>query len=148
VWKYSSTHSLTLALDGREWSASLPSRFTPRERAPGTHWIGGWVGPRAVLDAVVKRTIPSLRRESNPRTPIVQRIVRNRKSRQKITEQIFSVQFLSFVSVLKCFCSLIFILYLFSLYEGVSKSIRTGLLEQELQMVQLSATRCTCIAIL
>jgi hypothetical protein len=25
-------------------------RFTPRERAPGTHWIGGWVGPRAGLD--------------------------------------------------------------------------------------------------
>jgi hypothetical protein len=30
------------------------------------------VGPRAILDAVVKRKIPSLRRESNPRTPIVQ----------------------------------------------------------------------------
>jgi hypothetical protein len=30
------------------------------------------VGPRAVLDPVVKRKIPSLRRESNPRTPIVQ----------------------------------------------------------------------------
>jgi hypothetical protein len=29
-------------------------------------------GPRAVLDAVVKREIPSHRRESNPRTPIVQ----------------------------------------------------------------------------
>jgi len=30
------------------------------------------VGPRAVLDAVVKRKIPSPRRESNPRTPVVQ----------------------------------------------------------------------------
>jgi hypothetical protein len=50
---YSSTHSLTLALDGGEWSASCPSCFTPRERAPGTHWIGGQVGPRAVLDAEV-----------------------------------------------------------------------------------------------
>jgi hypothetical protein len=30
------------------------------------------VGPRAVLDAVVKRRIPNPRRESNPRTPIVQ----------------------------------------------------------------------------
>jgi hypothetical protein len=29
------------------------------------------VGPKAVLDAVVKRKIPSPRRESNPRTPIV-----------------------------------------------------------------------------
>jgi hypothetical protein len=37
-----------------------------------TLWIGGWVGPRAVLDAVVKRKIPSSRRESNPRTSIVQ----------------------------------------------------------------------------
>jgi hypothetical protein len=33
-------------------------------------------------------------------------------------------------------------------YEGVSISFRTGLLERELQMVQLSATRCSCIAIL
>jgi hypothetical protein len=40
-------HSLTSALDGGEWSASRPCRFTPRERAPPTHWIGGWVGPRA-----------------------------------------------------------------------------------------------------
>jgi hypothetical protein len=30
------------------------------------------VGPRAVLDAVVKRKILSPRRESNPRIPIVQ----------------------------------------------------------------------------
>jgi hypothetical protein len=30
------------------------------------------MGPRAVLDAVVKRKIPSPRRESNPRTPIAQ----------------------------------------------------------------------------
>jgi hypothetical protein len=49
-----------------------PAAFSPRERAPGTHWIGGWVGPRAVQVAVVKRKIPNLRRESNPRTPIVQ----------------------------------------------------------------------------
>jgi hypothetical protein len=40
--------------------------------APDTHWIGGWVGPRAVLDAVVKRKIPSPRRESNPITQIFQ----------------------------------------------------------------------------
>jgi hypothetical protein len=33
------------------------------------------------------------------------------------------------------------------LYEGVSKSFRTGRLERELQMVQLSATRCSCTAI-
>jgi hypothetical protein len=33
-------------------------------------------------------------------------------------------------------------------YEGVSKSFQTGHLEQELQMIQLSATGCSCIAIL
>jgi hypothetical protein len=57
-----------------QWSASLSGRFTPTERVPDTPWIGGWVGPRAVLDAVVKRKIPSPRRESNPRTPIVQSV--------------------------------------------------------------------------
>jgi hypothetical protein len=49
-----------------------PAVLPPRERAPRTHWIGGWVSPRAVLDEVVKRKIPSPRRKSNPRTPIVQ----------------------------------------------------------------------------
>jgi hypothetical protein len=44
----------------------------PAALPPGTHWIGDWVGPRAVLDAVVKRKISSPRRESNPRTPIIQ----------------------------------------------------------------------------
>jgi hypothetical protein len=34
------------------------------------------------------------------------------------------------------------------MYEDVSKSFRTGRLERELQMVQLSATRYNCIAIL
>jgi hypothetical protein len=29
------------------------------------------------------------------------------------------------------------------IYEGVSKSFRTGRLERELQIVQLSATRCS-----
>jgi hypothetical protein len=33
-------------------------------------------------------------------------------------------------------------------YDGISKSFRTGGLERELQMIQLSATRCSCIAIL
>jgi hypothetical protein len=46
-WRYSSMHSLTSTLDGGEWSASRPGRFNPRERAPDTHRIGGWVGPRA-----------------------------------------------------------------------------------------------------
>jgi hypothetical protein len=35
----------------------------------------------------------------------------------------------------------------FTQCEDVPKSFRTGRLEQELQMIQLSATRCSCIAI-
>jgi hypothetical protein len=45
---------LTSALVRSEWSASRPSRFTPGERVPGTHWIGGWVDLRAGLDDIVK----------------------------------------------------------------------------------------------
>jgi hypothetical protein len=51
---------LTSALAGGEWSASRPGRFTPGERAPGTHWIGGWVDPRAGVDDVDKRTFLTL----------------------------------------------------------------------------------------
>jgi hypothetical protein len=46
---------LTSALVGGEWSASCPDRFAHGERVPGTHWIGGWVDPRAVLNDVGKR---------------------------------------------------------------------------------------------
>jgi hypothetical protein len=56
-WRYSSTHSSTSAL-----------RFTPRERAPSTHWIGGWMGPIASQDAVAKRKILSPCRDSNPQS--------------------------------------------------------------------------------
>jgi hypothetical protein len=69
---YSSTHLLILALDGGEWSASRPRRFTPRERASGNHWIGGWVDSRGCLDMVLKRKIHSTRRESSPDHPIIQ----------------------------------------------------------------------------
>jgi hypothetical protein len=48
---------LTSALHGGERSTSRPGRFAYGERAPGTHWIGGWVGSRACLEAVEKRQI-------------------------------------------------------------------------------------------
>jgi hypothetical protein len=54
---------LTSALVGGEWSASRPGCFIPGERAPGTHWIGGWGGPRVSLDDLEKRkflTLPGL----------------------------------------------------------------------------------------
>jgi len=46
-----------LVLGGGEWSALHPGCFTSREGACSTHWVGGWVGPRAGLDAVVKRKL-------------------------------------------------------------------------------------------
>jgi hypothetical protein len=51
---------LTSSLVDGEWSASRPGRFTPGERAPSTHWIGGWVDPRACLDGVEKRKFLAL----------------------------------------------------------------------------------------
>jgi hypothetical protein len=51
---------LTSTLVGGEWSASRPGRSTPGERAPGTHWIGGWVSPRTGLDDVERKKISLL----------------------------------------------------------------------------------------
>jgi hypothetical protein len=56
---------LNLWQEGGECSASRPGRFTSRERAPGTHWIRGSLGPMTGLDAVVKKNARH-RRESNP----------------------------------------------------------------------------------
>jgi hypothetical protein len=46
---------LTSALAAGEWSASNFCRFTP-----GTHWIGGWVVPKAGIDYVEKRKFLTL----------------------------------------------------------------------------------------
>jgi hypothetical protein len=135
---YSSMHSLTSALDGGEWSASLPGRFTRRERAPGTHWTGGWVGPRAVLDAMVKRKIPSISKHVN----------------YEFKRGINYIRY-AFGSILgrgsKWLTDISWVLttsvHMLG-YEGVSRSFWTDRLERELQMLQLSATRWGFIAIL
>jgi hypothetical protein len=62
---------LTLALDGVELLASLLTCFTPKERVLDSHWIEGWMGPRASLNAVTRRKIPASVRNQ---TPIVQPI--------------------------------------------------------------------------
>jgi hypothetical protein len=71
-WKYTFLFALLfclmLVLDGGEWSASCPSNFTPRERAATTHWVGGWVGPRAGLDAL-KWILSYPCQRSNPSRP-------------------------------------------------------------------------------
>jgi len=43
-----------------------PDCFTPRQ---DPHWIGGWVGPRASLDMVAKRTYLYHYQESAPIYP-------------------------------------------------------------------------------
>jgi hypothetical protein len=69
-WRYSSTQSWPKELDGGEWSVSHTGRFTPGVRTVGTHWTGGWVGPRAGLDDVAKEKSHYYTcRESNPGRP-------------------------------------------------------------------------------
>jgi hypothetical protein len=46
-WRYSSTHSLTSALDGGEWSASRPGRFTPQGKSPWYPWDRRLGGPQS-----------------------------------------------------------------------------------------------------
>jgi hypothetical protein len=49
-------HSLLFSsLDASAWSTLRPGRFTGGVELSCTHWIGGWVGPRAGLALVGKR---------------------------------------------------------------------------------------------
>jgi hypothetical protein len=59
---------LISALAGGEWSASRPGCFTPGERTSDTHWIGGWVDPRAGLDDVEKILDTTGTRTPTPRS--------------------------------------------------------------------------------
>jgi hypothetical protein len=51
-----------------------PAALYPRERTPGTHWIGGWLGLRAGLDAGARRKILFSCRGSNPERPTRSRV--------------------------------------------------------------------------
>jgi hypothetical protein len=53
---------LTSTIDGGELSPPSPGSYIAWERAPGTHFIGGWVDPRASLDDVKRKflTLPGL----------------------------------------------------------------------------------------
>jgi hypothetical protein len=53
-WSYSSA----ILVLGARWRCDelhAPAALPPKERSPGTHWLGGRVGPRVGLDAVEKR---------------------------------------------------------------------------------------------
>jgi hypothetical protein len=53
------------------WVVSVKTRprFSPRESTPGTHWTGGWVGPRADLDTEIRGKILSPLSGIEPRSP-------------------------------------------------------------------------------
>jgi hypothetical protein len=55
-------------------------RFNPGESPPpGTHYTGGWVGPRAGLDTEARKKYFRLCRESNLDRPVVQSVARHYK---------------------------------------------------------------------
>jgi hypothetical protein len=54
-----------------------PAALYPGERTPGTHWTGGWVGPKAGLDTEDRGKILRPCRGSNPDRPVVQPVVRH-----------------------------------------------------------------------
>jgi hypothetical protein len=55
----------------RTWVVSFtPWQLYRQGNNPGIHWIGGWVGPRAGLDAMEKGKNPCPCRESNPSRPV------------------------------------------------------------------------------
>jgi hypothetical protein len=57
---YSSYSFTTSVLIGGEWSASRLGRASPPGKGPpSTHWIGGWMGPRAGVDTEARGTILS-----------------------------------------------------------------------------------------
>jgi hypothetical protein len=58
---------LTSALDWGEWLVQRIGHFTLGETTPGTHLIGGSVGPRAGLDDVMRKILHC--REPNPGRP-------------------------------------------------------------------------------
>jgi len=64
-FRYNFTLPLTSALDGGGVVNAMLRPLYPRER-PGTHCIGGWVGPRAGLDRCGK-SLPH--RDSIPGPP-------------------------------------------------------------------------------
>jgi hypothetical protein len=73
---------LLLILDlGTRWgwvvSVTPRPRFITRERTPGTHCTGGWVGSRAGLDTEVTGKILCPCRGSNLDRPVVQSVARH-----------------------------------------------------------------------
>jgi len=63
---YIAPRNLNLSIRWMLVSLSCPSCSTVRVGTTDTHWTGGWVGPRASVDILVRRKIPSPCQELNP----------------------------------------------------------------------------------
>jgi hypothetical protein len=63
---------LTSEIAGGQWSTSRPGSSNPGEGAPDTHWIGGWVDPRAGLDNEKAKflTLPDSNSDSSVIQPV------------------------------------------------------------------------------
>jgi hypothetical protein len=72
--KYSSLSFLTSALVGMSGLCHAPTALFPRQKTPGTHCTGGWVGLRAGLDTEGIGKILCLCWDQ---TPVVQSVVRD-----------------------------------------------------------------------
>jgi hypothetical protein len=68
--RYSAYSFLASALDGVSGQRHAPAVLYPWERIHGTHWMRGWVGPRAGLDAEARRKTLDLCRRSNTDCPV------------------------------------------------------------------------------
>jgi hypothetical protein len=73
-WSYMQQSRYSSAPDRGVFFALRTGRFNLVEIDPGTHWIGSWVGPRAGLDTVEKRTILT---SAENQTPAVEPVARN-----------------------------------------------------------------------
>jgi hypothetical protein len=84
---YSSTLSLTSALDGVGGQRHAPAALPPGKR-PGTHCTGGWLGPRADLDECGKSNTVN--------------ISRNDQQYALIVPLLYSIHWLLHVSAVAC----------------------------------------------
>jgi hypothetical protein len=65
---------LNSALARGEWSAPRPGHFTSGKRAPGTHWIRGWVDPRTDQDDVERiKILPHSNSDPSAVLPVASR---------------------------------------------------------------------------